>query len=185
MKIIEKIKANKNKSLNIIIIILFFLLLCTVVSFLIPKDFTEYINNINSLNNKVAQLNKTISNNEEQIRQLNEKIANSEKQISDLTNSNTLLSDENQKLKEEKNELNERISQLQNEATLQTNSAPSVPSTSSVSSNNASQEYTVYITKTGKKYHKSGCSYLKQSKSAISINSAKAQGYTPCSRCNP
>ena len=100
MKIIEKIKANKNKSLNIIIIILFFLLLCTVVSFLIPKDFTEYINNINSLNNKVAQLNKTISNNEEQIRQLNEKIANSEKQISDLTNSNSLLSDENQKLKE-------------------------------------------------------------------------------------
>ena len=49
----------------------------------------------------------------------------------------------------------------------------------------SSQNYTVYITNTGKKYHRSGCSYLKKSQSAISVSSAKAQGYTPCSRCNP
>jgi hypothetical protein len=43
----------------------------------------------------------------------------------------------------------------------------------------------VYITKTGKKYHRSGCSYLKNS--CIKIDKAKAisQGYTPCSKCNP
>lgn len=46
-------------------------------------------------------------------------------------------------------------------------------------------EYTVYITKTGKKYHANGCQYLKQSKIAISESKAVAQGYTPCSRCNP
>lgn len=43
----------------------------------------------------------------------------------------------------------------------------------------------VYITNTGKKYHSSGCSYLKQSKNAIDKNSAIFQGYTACSRCNP
>ena len=46
-------------------------------------------------------------------------------------------------------------------------------------------EYTVYITKTGKKYHSSGCQYLKQSKIPISEPNARAQGYTPCSKCNP
>lgn len=44
--------------------------------------------------------------------------------------------------------------------------------------------YTVYITRTGSKYHRSGCSYLK-SKIAIEKKDAIAQGYTACSRCNP
>ena len=43
----------------------------------------------------------------------------------------------------------------------------------------------VYITKTGEKYHTAGCSYLARSKIPISLKDAKAQGYTPCSRCNP
>ena len=46
-------------------------------------------------------------------------------------------------------------------------------------------EHTVYITKTGEKYHSSGCQYLKKSKITISESSAIAQGYTPCSKCNP
>lgn len=46
-------------------------------------------------------------------------------------------------------------------------------------------EYTVYITKTGEKYHSNGCQYLSKSKIAISESKAIAQGYTPCSRCNP
>ena len=44
---------------------------------------------------------------------------------------------------------------------------------------------TVYITNTGAKYHRSWCSYLRRSKIAISLSSAKNEGYTPCSRCNP
>lgn len=43
----------------------------------------------------------------------------------------------------------------------------------------------VYITKTGKKYHCSGCRYLKRSKIKISLKEAKAAGYTPCSVCCP
>jgi len=43
----------------------------------------------------------------------------------------------------------------------------------------------VYITKTGKKFHTSDCSYLKSSKIEISLNDAIGRGYSPCSRCNP
>ncbi len=48
-----------------------------------------------------------------------------------------------------------------------------------------SQTSTVYITESGSKYHRGSCSYLSNSKISISLSSAKAQGYTPCSRCNP
>lgn len=44
---------------------------------------------------------------------------------------------------------------------------------------------TVYITETGSKYHRAGCSYLKKSCISISLSDAKSRGYTPCSRCNP
>ena len=43
----------------------------------------------------------------------------------------------------------------------------------------------VYITKTVSKYHTGSCSYLKKSKIEISLSSAVARGYEPCSRCNP
>ena len=43
---------------------------------------------------------------------------------------------------------------------------------------------TVYVTKTGKKYHRGGCSSLRRSKIPISLVDAK-QGYGPCARCNP
>lgn len=45
------------------------------------------------------------------------------------------------------------------------------------------QEQTVYITNSGTKYHKSGCKYLKKSKTAISLSDALAQGYEPCKVC--
>lgn len=47
------------------------------------------------------------------------------------------------------------------------------------------QTVTVYITDSGKKYHSAGCQYLKKSKIAIDLDSAKAEGYEPCSKCNP
>lgn len=42
---------------------------------------------------------------------------------------------------------------------------------------------TVYITKSGKRYHKQGCSCLKKSKKEIDVKTAEKAGYTPCSRC--
>ncbi len=44
---------------------------------------------------------------------------------------------------------------------------------------------TVYVTRTGKKYHVGSCRYLRQSKSAIRLDAARGQGYTPCKVCRP
>jgi Predicted hydrolase (metallo-beta-lactamase superfamily) len=46
-------------------------------------------------------------------------------------------------------------------------------------------DQTVYITKSGTKYHADGCSSLSKSKIPISLTDAKSKGYTPCSLCNP
>lgn len=46
-------------------------------------------------------------------------------------------------------------------------------------------ETTVYVTKTGSKYHKGTCGYLGHSKIAMALSEAKAAGYEPCSRCKP
>lgn len=45
--------------------------------------------------------------------------------------------------------------------------------------------YTVYVTRTGDKYHRDGCQYLRQSKIAMTKSDAINSGYTACSRCNP
>ena len=42
---------------------------------------------------------------------------------------------------------------------------------------------TVYITKSGKKYHRDGCSSLAKSKISTTKSKAVAQGYTPCAKC--
>jgi len=47
------------------------------------------------------------------------------------------------------------------------------------------KDVTVYITNTGKKYHKSTCSYLRKSKIKIKLSAAKKRYYTACSRCHP
>lgn len=46
-------------------------------------------------------------------------------------------------------------------------------------------EVTVYVTKTGAKYHRAGCQYLSKSKISMSLSEAKDSGYGPCSKCNP
>jgi len=43
----------------------------------------------------------------------------------------------------------------------------------------------VYITETGECYHRAGCRYLSHSKIPIALKAAKAQGYRPCSVCDP
>lgn len=44
---------------------------------------------------------------------------------------------------------------------------------------------TVYITKTGSKYHRDGCRHLAKSAIPISRKDAEAQGYTACKVCKP
>ena len=45
------------------------------------------------------------------------------------------------------------------------------------------QSETVYITQTGKKYHRAGCRHLQKSQIPISLDDAKAKGYTACKSC--
>ena len=44
---------------------------------------------------------------------------------------------------------------------------------------------TVYITKTGKKYHKEKCSYLRSSSIPTELSEALNRGLGACSICNP
>lgn len=46
-------------------------------------------------------------------------------------------------------------------------------------------EQVVYITKTGKRYHKSSCHHLKRSKIKTTKSQAQKLGYTPCTVCKP
>lgn len=50
---------------------------------------------------------------------------------------------------------------------------------------NQSDNYTVYVTAHGEKYHRDNCRYLAQSKRAIDIYDAINEGYAPCSVCKP
>ena len=46
------------------------------------------------------------------------------------------------------------------------------------------QTITVYVTRTGAKYHRDGCRYLSRSKIPMSLKDA-VKKYTPCSVCKP
>lgn len=55
--------------------------------------------------------------------------------------------------------------------------------TESGSSQVQTQDRTVYITRTGKKYHGPNCSSLSRSRIPISLKEAQQKGYTACARC--
>jgi hypothetical protein len=44
---------------------------------------------------------------------------------------------------------------------------------------------TVYVTRTGTKYHRAGCRSLAHSSIQITLADAKSRGYTPCKLCHP
>ncbi len=50
---------------------------------------------------------------------------------------------------------------------------------------NESGKITVYITASGKKYHKDGCDYLGEKRMAVSETEAKNAGYEGCKYCQP
>ncbi|MBL0741457.1 hypothetical protein [Chryseolinea lacunae] len=48
-----------------------------------------------------------------------------------------------------------------------------------------SNQDVVYITRTGEKYHREACQYLKRSSFEIERTDAIERGYSPCSVCRP
>ena len=121
-----------------------------------------------NLTNQLNEANEKISSLEKQLDEKNQYVLNLESQVGSLT--------------AEKSQAEAQIGILQQQLSAKSSSATS---SSGSTSSGTSTSYTVYITNTGSKYHRSGCSYLRQSSHAIDKNSAISQGYTPCSRCNP
>ena len=84
---------------------------------------------------------------------------------------------------------NKKITVNKKASTVKENAPPVVVQTPldkvqdepSVSDN---QSQVVYRTRTGKKYHRAGCSYLK-SIIETTVSEAQSMGLGPCSRCNP
>ena len=113
-------------------------------------------------------------------------------QIQDLSSTIEDLTAKNEELQTSLDEANAEISKLntkntttQSSSSDNSSSSTAVSSSETVEESSTSTSYTVYITKTGEKYHRDGCRYLKKSQIAIDKNAAVAQGYTPCSVCNP
>jgi hypothetical protein len=46
-------------------------------------------------------------------------------------------------------------------------------------------DLTVYITQTGRSYHRDGCPWLERSRIPIALSEAAALGYAPCRTCDP
>ena len=63
--------------------------------------------------------------------------------------------------------------------------AAAVSAAGAASSASASGGTTVYVTNTGECYHRKGCRYLSSSRIAMKLSHAKADGYRPCSVCDP
>ncbi len=89
------------------------------------------------------------------------------------------ISNAEQKLKDE--EYQERLAQAKN--IINSVSTPTTNTSTTYDSN--SDDRTVYITRTGAKYHMSGCDYLDNTPYKLTIAEAESKGYAPCKVCNP
>lgn len=100
------------------------------------------------------------------------------------------LAAEKQRLADEQKAEEEAEAKKAAEAAAAQKAAQEKAATTSSSASSASKAssttnpQTVYVTKTGKKYHNDGRSSLKKSKIAMSLSEAEAEGYTPCKNCH-
>lgn len=158
-------------------------------------------NQYNELQEKSESTTETLKS---QIQEKNNKIIELQQddKKNEINQSIKTLESEKQKLEEEKKalegekqNLTVQIEELKKTSSILTEKKNNKVSTSSA--NNTSSETTtpvtttaqntnsaiVYVTNTGKKYHKPNCSYLKKSKIQMNLSEAQSQGYTPCSKC--
>ena len=95
------------------------------------------------------------------------------------------ISEESKKRIEEKEENKINKVQSQTESNYNYYETIFVPLEDCFSDNGKSAYYPVYTTTTGEKYHLGDCKYLRDSKYGTQLYNAIAEGYTPCSECNP
>lgn len=131
----------------------------------VSNDNTELEAEVSYLNEEIEHLNEvvdatqqTADNWQEKYNDVSRELASLERQIRDQET------------------LDAQLDQFEDYVSNSSNPAPTPEPQTSV---------TVYITNTGEKYHRWGCQYLWNSSIPVSLQSALASGYTPCSRCNP
>ena len=170
------------------------------------SNYQYFVQNNTSLNSSVTELNSQIIEYKKTISQYEETIAKYEKDISeykreieylkpyqskyydvaskynDLSSKYNVLQTTNTSLEDQ---LNDYIIASNNTSNSISNNTSNSISNSNNSSSQNSLSSGVYITRTGSKYHRGSCSYLRNSRISISRSNAIAQGYEPCSRCNP
>ncbi len=61
----------------------------------------------------------------------------------------------------------------------------STPKPANAGSSPKTDPITVYVTKSGEKYHRKDCQHLRKSSRAVSLTEALEKKYEPCSRCKP
>jgi|GEM_PF-3595541 len=189
----------KIKSSNLLMPIVF-----TILAFSLIINFSTG-SIISSLNNQINTLSTKISNIEAENESLSTIVEEKDNQLSLLEIDNSTLNISNEELQnkiselestiqqqadsiEENENLSQRVSELESEnAQLKQQNTSTTTNTENaeISSDNNSSNSSdiVHITKTGSKYHRAGCQYLSKSDIEISLESAKAQGYTACSKC--
>lgn len=127
--------------------------------------------------------NESALNLQSQIETLKEDKIELQALVETLNNTIDYQANRQKELEEDIQDLKNSNADLQNQLEKKVTPPPSKPSTYSPPSQQPQQSVTVYVTKTGSKYHKSGCQYLRQSCIAKSLSNATSQGYTPCSKC--
>lgn len=195
---------------NVAIVILTFLLFCMAIGVsgeptpsgsasnlksganIVAQGDTEIRKQLEEAQNTIKYLNEQIEKNDEvdEESELNKsKIAEYENQLQALQLEKTNLETKVNELNVEKENLQSQLNEANQKQVASTTQASSVPATVTTPTIHHEEEHhtntcTVYVTNTGNKYHRDGCSYLK-SKISKDKDDAIAQGYTACSRCNP
>ena len=139
---------------------------------------------------KTIEASSTVSNLDERIESLNNQIEEANEKIRTLEYNNQTLSKEKEELTAKINNMSsvEELQKTLNEKNQYIlNLEAQVGSLTAEKTQLETQNGILQqqVENTGSKYHRSSCSYLKNSKHAIDKEDAIAQGYTPCSRCNP
>ena len=162
----------------------------------LKAEKTTVLAKIDSSQEELSTLNKDIGDLKEKINQLNDEKQKQEQLLKDTTAKVELK----QKEEAEKQRQAEIEKQKQEEASISQSSSnnSSKKSTSNNSSNAKSSSYNsdnphpskpvgemVYITATGKKYHrKNKCGNTNPARTSyIPLSEAESMGYSPCSKC--
>ena len=98
---------------------------------------------------------------------------------------NTEYKEEQKRKQEEENKVKAENEQAQAAFAQSTGKGNSNSQSNESQNADDNQNYTVYKTRTGSKYHSSGCRYLKKSCYETTVSQARNEGLTPCSVCNP